>query len=208
MVTQRIPPPRLFTPDEYLRLEREAEFKSEYLDGEIYAMSGGSSAHSVLTVNATGEVRTALKGRPCQPFSNDMKVETGPGGLYSYPDLTVVCGKPQYRDEHLDVLLNPTLIVEILSPTTEAFDRGMKWARYQQIESLREYLLVAQNAPRVELYTRQANDRWLLTIAKGLSAAIELSSIGCILSLSELYDRISFPPPDAEVNSEGNTGAR
>ncbi len=106
MVTQRIPPPKLYTPDEYLALERDAEYKNEYLDGEIYAMSGGSPNHSKLTVNATVVIGSQLKGKPCQPFSNDTKIATDPYGLYSYPDLSVACDEPQYRDDQHDVLLN------------------------------------------------------------------------------------------------------
>jgi len=182
-----------YTPEEYFASEREAEFKSEYLNGEIYAMAGSSPEHSTITVNVSGELRAQLKGKPCRVFSSDMKVRTDADGLFSYPDVSVVCGEPRFHDEHRDVLVNPTLIVEVLSPSTERFDRGRKFAQYQQIESLTDYLLVAQDEPRVEHYVRQEGGRWLLSTATGREDTLHLASIGCTLPLSEVYDKVDFP---------------
>jgi Uma2 family endonuclease len=186
------------SPEEYLALERSAEFKSEYLDGQLYAMSGGSPQHSAITVNVTVELGGQLKGRPCQAFSNDMKVRTSPTGLYAYPDLTVVCGEPQFHDETRDTLTNPVVIVEVLSPSTEAFDRGKKVAGYQHLESLIDYLLIAQDQPRIEHYTRQPNNRWLLTVMTEMEDSLRLPSIECDLKMSEVYDRIVFADAASE----------
>ena len=206
MVAHRLPQPLTrCTAEEYLEEERRAEYKSEYRDGVIVAMSGGSRAHSVITVNITAEVRARLKGKPCQAFSNDMKVRSGIGELYSYPDLSVVCGEPRFHDDHTDVLLNPTVIVEALSPSTEAFDRGRKFARYQRIASLMDYVLIAQDEPRVERYARQEDGQWLLSIAVGLEAVLSLPSIDCSLPLSEIYDRVPFPAAPDETDAPGAT---
>lgn len=199
MVSQ---PKAHITPEEYLAREREADFKSEYLDGDIYNMSGGSPEHSTITVNLTGELRAQLKGKACQVFSNDMKVRAGTGRLYAYPDLSVVCGTPRYHDERADVLLNPKVIFEILSPSTELFDRVKKFDRYQQIETLTDYVLISQDKPRVEHYARQQNNRWLLEINIGLDAVMDLSSIDCTLALVEIYDRIEFKPEEEEMEEE------
>jgi len=190
MATQKIP--RLLTPDQYLERERNAEEKHEFLDGRIYAMSGGSPAHSTITVNLTAEVRAKLKGKPCQAFSNDMKVSAESGRLYAYPDLSVVCGTPRFQDEHGDVLRNPRAIFEILLPSTEAYDRGRKFERYQQIASLTDYVLIAQDRPRIEHYARQPDNRWILTIVTELPSSLMIASVGCELMLAEIYDRVEF----------------
>ena len=184
--------PALHSPEEYLSLERAAEFKSEYLNGEIFAMSGGSPEHSAISVNVTISIGTQLRGKPCRPFSNDMKVRTDPSGLFSYPDLSVVCGEPLHHDPHRDILTHPTVIVEVLSPSTEAFDRGRKFAQYQRIETLSDYILIAQDEPRVEHLMRRPGGQWLLTPIAGLPGLLYIESIDCTLDLAELYDRISF----------------
>lgn len=180
------------SPEAYLERERAADDKSEYLWGEMYAMAGSSPEHSIITVNLTGTMFALLKGRTCQAFSNDMKVRTDPRGLYAYPDLSVVCGEPRFHDEKRDVLTNPTVIIEVLSPSTEAFDRGRKFAQYQTIDSLSDYLLVAQDEPQVDHYARQPDNRWLLTPARGIEARVALVSIDCRLALAEIYDRLAF----------------
>jgi Uma2 family endonuclease len=152
------------TVEEYLALERASEARHEYLDGEIYAMAGESPDHGAIGANIGGQLYAQLRGTPCQVFSKDMKVRSGPEpnplrppkGLYSYPDLLVMCGEMRVHDEHRDVLLNPTVIIEVLSPTTEVFDRGEKWARYQAwLLSLTDYLLVSQSKPMIEHYRRR-----------------------------------------------------
>lgn len=183
---------RLFTPEEYLTLERAADCKSEYLDGEIYAMAGGGPEHNTITVNLAREVSAKLKGTSCQAFSSDMKVRSKTMSLFAYPDLTVVCGEPRFHDERQDVLTNPKVIFEVLSSTTEAYDRGLKFANYQVNESFTDYVLVAQDEPRIDHYARQGENQWLLTVVVGLDAQLSLASIDCTLLLSEVYDRITF----------------
>ena len=185
--------PRTFTPEEYLELERKSHYKSEYLDGQIYAMSGGSPEHSMITVNVSREVSLGLKGKPCMTFSNDTKVRTGTANLFSYPDLTVVCGEPRYHDAKRDVLLNPTLIIEVLSSSTEGYDRGEKFMDYQCISSLQTYVLIAQHQARIEQFVRQSNNDWLLSNVTGRDQNLYVASIDCTLALSEIYDRIAFP---------------
>lgn len=185
------PKPRL-TPEEYLAIERRAEVKSEYLDGEMFAMSGGSYPHTVIIGNTVWGLKEGLKGRQCTVCPNDLRVHTPATGLYTYPDVVVVCGEPRLQDEARDTLLNPILIVEVLSPTTEAYDRGKKFEHYRTIESLAEYLLIAQDRPRVEQYLRQDGNRWLFTEVTGLDGRIALPSIRCELDLAAVYDQVAF----------------
>ncbi|MEO6393058.1 MAG: Uma2 family endonuclease [Pyrinomonadaceae bacterium] len=185
-------PPVYISAEEYLRVEREADFKSEYVDGRIYAMSGGSPAHQTIAFNLTGELYSQLRDAPCRGFTSDAKVRTPTDNLYTYPDLTVVCGEPVYADAKGDVLDNPVLIVEILSPTTEAFDRGRKFARYQEIVTLTDYVLIAQNEPRVEHFVRQPDGSWNLRPYTGLEASVSITSINCSLLLARIYDRVEF----------------
>lgn len=191
--------------DEYLALEREAEERSEYLDGLIYPMAGESPEHGRICTNMTRIISTQLLGTPCEAFSKDIKVRSGPvpvqrnktKGLYSYPDLIVVCGELRFHDEHRDVLLNPTVIVEVLSPTTEAFDRGEKWARYQSwLPELSEYLLVSQTKPRIEGYHRRAQGEWSYARTEEIEPALSLTSVDCTLRLADVYDRVRFPEQD------------
>ena len=185
---------QIVTVEEYLELERAAEYKSEYLDGEIVAMAGSNPEHSIVTLNISSEIGTQLKGKPCRAMSSDMKVHLGPGRLFAYPDLTVVCGEPRYFDSRRDVLLNPTVVFEVLSPTTEASDRGRKAVRYREIESLQEYVLISQVEPLVERYTRQPDGLWLLSSAESLGGVIHLPSIECALRLEEVYDGVILSP--------------
>src|SRR5579872_3485343 len=151
---------RYFTPEEYLTLERAADFKSEYLHGQIYAMAGGTPQHGAIALHAGSELRAQLKGASCQVFPSDVKVRTTPSGLFAYPDVSVVCGKLQYHDERRDVLTNPILIVEVLSNSTEAYDRGRKFWQYRQVETLTDYLLIAQREPSIDHYAKQSDGRW------------------------------------------------
>jgi Uma2 family endonuclease len=183
-----------FSPEEYLAFERGTDARHEYLDGHVYAMAGESIEHSRICVNVAGELRARLKGRPCEVLSPNMKVVTSPSGLFSYPDVVVVCGEPRFYDERRDILTNPTVVFEVLSPSTEAYDRGEKFLRYRtQIEALREYVLVSQHRPLVEHYVRQPDGSWSYSSAGDLAEAIDLPSIDCRLPLSEIYDRIIFP---------------
>jgi Uma2 family endonuclease len=178
--------------DEYLSMERQAEFKNEYVDGYIVAMAGASEIHNLITTNLAGELRFQLKGRDCRVYSSDMRVDLRERKLFAYPDVVVVCGESQLSDDRRDNLRNPIVIIEVLSPSTESYDRGVKFIKYRRIESLREYLLVSQSEARIEHYVRQQNDAWILSEALGLEAAIQLPSIGCVLKLGEVYDKVKF----------------
>ncbi len=180
------------SPQEYLRRERLAEYKSEYLNGEIFAMSGASREHNLITVNIGSEFNRQLKGQPCEVYTNDMRVKVRSNGLYTYPDVVVVCGEPQFEDDEVDTLLNPTVLIEVLSRTTEKYDRIAKTTYYRTIDSLTEHLLVAQGEIRVEQYVRQPDGQWLQFEYLSLEALVSLKSIGCTLKLSDVYDRISF----------------
>lgn len=181
--------PRL-TPEEYLAIERRAETKSEYLDGEMFPMTGGSRWHGLVITNLLRELSQKLKGIDCEVYPGDVRVHIPATGLYTYPDATVVADVPRFLDGVSDTLLNPTLIVEVLSPTTEAYDRGKKFQHYKAIGSLAEYVLVSQETPRIEKHTRQNDGRWSMEIISGLGQKVVLSSIGCELSLAEIYDKV------------------
>jgi Uma2 family endonuclease len=194
-----------FSPEEYLAFERGTDARHEYLDGHVYAMAGESIEHSRICVNVAGELRARLKGRPCEVLSPNMKVVTSPSGLFSYPDVVVICGEPRFYDERRDILTNPTVVFEVLSPSTEAYDRGEKFLRYRtQVAALREYVLVSQHRPLVEHYVRQPDGSWSYSSAGDLSEAVDLPSIDCRLPLSEVYDRIVFPAsPGGDAGGRG-----
>jgi Uma2 family endonuclease len=180
-----------YTPEQYLALERKAEHKSEYCDGFITAMAGTSREHNVIAVSLTRELSLQLKNRPCDVFMSDMRVLANRTGLYTYPDVVVACGEPVFQDDKRDTLVNPTMIVEVLSPTTESYDRGAKFAHYRRLETLQEYVLVAQDEVRVERYTRKGED-WLLTEFTRPDDSLRLASIDCYVPLSEIYARIQL----------------
>ncbi|MEQ1621723.1 MAG: Uma2 family endonuclease [Methylococcales bacterium] len=186
-----------YTAEEYLTLERKATIKSEFHDGQIYAMTGASRKHNLITVNIARELSQQLKQRPCEAYINDMRVKAAKARSYHYPDIAVVCGTTQFEDDYVDTLLNPTVLIEVLSPSTEAYDRGGKFAHYRKIASLREYLLVSQDEALIEHYERQG-DVWVLIEAEGLAASVSLDSINCILRLSEVYDKV-LDNKDAEL---------
>ena len=196
--------PTRVTPDAYLAQEREATEKHEYYFGEVYAMAGGTPNHSRVIVNLNREVSLALKGSPCEAFSSETKVRSGDLGLYSYPDLTVVCGKAEFSDDKGDVLLNPIAIFEVLSPTTEAFDRGNKFRAYRTIPSLQEYILVDQTKPLVEVYRREETG-WLLTTFEDLNGSAILTATGITLALSEIYDHVEWPSAESQATTSEPT---
>jgi Uma2 family endonuclease len=181
------------TAEDYLAYERTAETKSEYLDGEIVAIPGASNEHNLIVVNVIGELRQQLKQRPWLLYPSDMRVRVSATGLYTYPDVVVVCGEPCFEDEKRDILLNPSLIIEVLSPSTESYDRGKKFEHYRTLESLAEYVLVAQEEPRVEQFVRQPGGTWLFTATSGRDAVVHLPSLGCSLALAEIYDKVPLP---------------
>lgn len=181
------------TPAEYLALERHSETKSEYWQGETYALAGANRGHNLVAFNLAATLGPQLKHRPCEAYVGDMRVKVTSAGLYTYPDVTIVCGKAEFEDHDEDTLLNPTVIIEVLSPSTEAYDRGAKFEFYRMLESLSDYLLVSQSSPTIEHFTRHADDRWLLATCKGLEAVAEIPSIGCELRLADVYDKVEWP---------------
>lgn len=189
-------PPTLpiLTPEEYLSFERVTDARHEYLDGHVYAMAGESIEHSRICVNLAGELRSQLKGRDCEVLSPNMRVVANVKSLFAYPDVTVVCGEPLFHDEQKDILVNPTVIFEVLSRSTEAYDRGDKFLRYRmQIPTLNDYVLVSQREPKVEHHTLQPDGTWASSTVSGLSESLYLASIDCRLSLEEIYSRVRFP---------------
>lgn len=185
-------PKTRLTVEQYLALERQAETKSEYLNGEVFAMTGASREHNLLAMSVSTSLYTQLRGRSCETYAGDMRVRVSATGLFTYPDVVVVCGAPSFDATAVDTLLNPTLIVEVLSESTEDYDRGTKFAHYRTIPSLSEYVLIAQKEVHVEHFVRQA-DGWLLTETSNLGDTVELPSIGCRLALKDVYERVINP---------------
>jgi Uma2 family endonuclease len=200
-----------YTVEEYLALERESEERHEYLDGQIYAMAGESTQHGDICVNLVRELSSQLRGTPCRVWTKDAKVLSGPAiksykttkGLFSYPDLVVVCGELQFLDERQDVLINPKIIIEVLSQSTESYDRGEKFRRYRMhLATLTDYVLVSQTLPLIEHFRRQSDDKWLLSTVNEIDATLRLASIDCALRLSEVYDRVVFPEEAFEYREQ------
>ncbi len=185
-------PTTLVTPEEYLERERLAEYRSEYFQGEIFAMAGGSSRHAWIAMNVGAEFRQQLKGKPCRVSASDLRLRVMPASLYTYPDVMVVCGEIEYADNRKDTILNPVVIVEVLSESTRDYDRGRKFQYYRTLPSLLEYLTVSQDEPHIEHWRRQRENHWELMEFDDLAQRIQLTSIGCILPLGEVYDKIEF----------------
>jgi Uma2 family endonuclease len=177
------------TPEEYLVLERQAETKSEYLDGELIAMTGATRKHNLVAGNIFASLHAQLRQRPCEVYASDMRVGVSPIA-YTYPDVVVVCGEGEFGDDYMDTLLNPTVIVEVLSESTGGYDRGLKFEHYRKLESLREYVLVAQEKCHVEHFVRQPDNQWLLSETDNLDDTVQLPSINCVLAVSDIYDRV------------------
>lgn len=179
------------TPKEYLAFERKATTKHEYLNGQIVAMSGASFAHNFLTMNVANQLYNQLIGGECQVATSDMRVKVTEIDSYFYPDVVVVCGEPIPEDNVFDTLLNPTLIVEVLSPSTEVYDRGEKFEHYQQIASLKDYILISQDKVHVEHYCRQGS-KWMRSEFRELEDILSLLSIDCELRLQDVYRRVEI----------------
>jgi len=202
-----------YTIDQYLAIERASPERYYYLDGEIYAMAGESSAHGDISVNIVGALVNQLKGTPCRARTKDTKVRSGPilcagettRGLFSYPDVLVICGEQEFHDAIKDVVLNPKVILEVLSESTEAFDRGEKFTRLQTWNpSLTDFVLVSQERPQLEHYTRQTDGSWSYRLTSGLDASVVIASIQCTLKLTDVYDRVVFAqekPKEAEAEA-------
>ncbi len=176
-------------------MERKAESKSEYWDGEMYARGGARRAHNVIAANVCAELRQQLRTRACETYRGDMRVRTT-GGLYTYPDLTVVCGEPRFADGEFDTLLNPSLLVEIRSKSTETYGRAWRFGQYRAIESVQEYLMIASARMSIELY-RQASGDWLPRVPERAEDEVELASCGCRLRLADVYEKVELGKTDA-----------
>jgi Uma2 family endonuclease len=186
-------PKKKYTPEEYLELERQAEYKSEYFDGEIFARAGASEEHNLIAGNIFASLHSQVRKHGCRAYISDMRIDMSKKGLYAYPDVVVVCGASEFSDRHKDNLTNPKVIIEVLSKSTEAKDRGFKFMRYRKLDSFAEYMLVSQDSLHIEHYARQSNNRWVLTEISGLESNVKLASIGCDLRIADIYEGISFP---------------
>lgn len=178
-----------YTPQQYLEMERKAACKSEYINGQIYAMAGASRQHNQLVFNVAGALHPQLRGQPCEAYVADMRVRSSATDAYVYPDVVLVCGTPRFEDSHVDTLINPTVVIEVLSPSTEGYDRGAKFAHYRRIDSLREYVLIAQDRHSIERYERD-QDRWILMEVTDLGGVVALATIDCRLALRDIYDGV------------------
>jgi Uma2 family endonuclease len=177
---------------EYLAFERESETKHEYFRGEVFDMAGASREHNLIAASALSLLQVQLLERPCEVYGSDMRLKVMATGLYTYPDISVACGDIELTTDALDTFVNPNLIIEVLSPTTEAYDRGKKFRHFSQIESLQEYVLISQDTPRIERFLRQEVGKWEYLDVRGLEGTIELSSIECSLKLADVYRKIVF----------------
>jgi Uma2 family endonuclease len=180
------------TPQQYLEFERKAETKSEYVEGEMFAMSGVTREHARIVMNIGAELNMQFEGRSCEVYVSDLRTKVSRTQSYLYPDIVAGCGESHFEDEHFDTLVNPQLIIEVLSDSTESYDRGKKFAHYRRIDSLREYVLVSQLEARMERYCRQDDDTWLYSEITDIEGSIELTSVACRIFLSRVYQRIDF----------------
>jgi Uma2 family endonuclease len=185
-------PRRRLTPQEYLAIERKAEYKNEYFDGEMFAMAGAKRWHNLITGNVVKRLGLQLDDRQCEVSASDMRVKVSSTGLYTYPDVVVVCGEARFEDEEQDTLINPTVLIEVLSKSTEGHDRGKKFEHYRSLASLAEFVLIDQQKPHIEHFVRQPDNQWLLSETNDLKAVIRLPSIECELSLAETYRKVAF----------------
>jgi Uma2 family endonuclease len=185
-----------YTIEEYLARERVAPHKSEFYRGQIFAMSGGTPRHNTISVNLLASLRGRLRGTPCRPYNSDQRIRIPANGLSTYPDVSVVCGELQLDAQDRDAIVNPRVMFEVLSKSSESYDRGKKFDLYRQLETLREYILVAQDESQVERFVRQEDGSWLLTVFKGLEVVLELTSLACVLPLSEIYEDVKFGPEE------------
>jgi Uma2 family endonuclease len=187
--------------EDYLAAERAGcDVKHEYVNGEVFAMTGASFNHNLIVLNLGSELRAGLKGRACHVLPSDMRVRIEAANAGKYPDLVALCEVPRFHDDRQDVLLNPALIVEVLSTSTEAYDRGGKFATYRRLPSLEEYVLVSQHQPLVEVFTRQPDGRWVLSETEGLDAEVIFASLGCRVAMREIYDKVDFEQASDRVD--------
>ena len=194
-----VPKPR-YTPEEYLALERESEFRHEFYRGEMFAMAGATVIHNQIALNVAANLMSELRGKPCRVFALDLRVQVQRNGLYTYPDVAVACPPLEFLDESRDTLLNPQVIVEVLSKKTEKYDRGKKFDLYRELASLKQYVLIAQTEARVASFVRQADGMaWLMVPSDGLETSLDFPTIECRLSLAEVYRDVDFALTQAEA---------
>ena len=187
------------TVGQYLAIERAAAFKSEFYRGEMFAMAGASHLHNRTKENLIGEMFSQLKGGPCRSLSSDQRVKVSASGLYTYPDIVIVCGKAEFDPDDRDTLINPQVIFEILSKSTENYDRGKKFEHYQKIASLREYVLVSQDQMRIDRYVRQSDNEWILTVFADQAAEFTLATVAVRMPMRDIFAGVEFEPPEAEA---------
>ena len=185
-------PKRDMTEAEYLDHERASITKSDYYDGHVYAMTGAKEPHNLIAGNVIASLHGQLRRKPCRVYPSDMRVKVIQTGLNTYPDVVVLCGLPQFVDEKRDTITNPIVIIEILSPSTERYDRGMKFRHYRSIETLRDYILIAQDRQHIEHYTRHENGQWLFEETSINEERISIQSIECVLSLEDTYEKVEL----------------
>jgi Uma2 family endonuclease len=181
-----------YTLQEYLAIERGSQQKNEYLNGEIFAMGGASERHNLIVGNVFASLHAQLRGQPCKVYSSDMRVKINVTGLYTYPDVVALCGEARFDDDQHDTLINPNIIIEVLSKSTEGYDRGEKFAHYRRVESLTEYVLISQERCRIEHYVRQPDNQWLMSEASQIEESLQLPSINCKLMLADIYDKVDL----------------
>jgi Uma2 family endonuclease len=186
-------PKQRLTPEEYLAQERRADSRHEFYRGEVFAMARSNWQHTLIKDNLAGEAGNQLQDGPCRVLTSDLRVKVSATGLYTYPDLAVVCDRPQFEDKPFDTLLNPRVVVEVLSESTEKYDRGTKFAHYRQLPSVMEYLLVAQDRPLVERFVRQADETWVLTAFADLAQTLSFATIPVHIPLRDIYQGVEFP---------------
>lgn len=185
--------PQLMTEAEYLSMERASPIKHEFYQGRIYAMTGASETHNLICMNVAAALHTQLRRKACRVYANDMRVAIPSTKLYTYPDIVIVCGQPLFNDEEQDTLLNPKVIIEVLSPSTERYDRGMKFQHYSRLETISDYLLVSQNQRRIEHFVRQKTGQWLLDAITSPEQLVVIESVECSLNLDDVYEKVSLP---------------
>jgi Uma2 family endonuclease len=181
---------------EYLEFERAANTRHEFFDGQIYAMSCASRQHNRICLNLIQSLGRTLRGTGCSHFGMDMRVKVGESGLYTYPDLLIVCGSPEFEDSQQDTLLNPNVIIEVLSASTERYDRGRKFAHYSALQTLEEYVLISQEEPRVEAFLREGRSDWRLTVSSDWMDLVGFPTSKCVVAISEVYEGVEFPSDD------------
>lgn len=191
IVNEPAPKYNLITPEEYLAKERVSLTKNEYFNGEIFAMSGASLQHNEIFSNLFGILTTSLRGKFCKPYGSDLRIHIANNGLYTYPDISIICGSPETTDEHKDTVLNPSVIIEILSKSTKDYDRGGKFNLYRNILTLREYILVDSTIISVELFRRNSNNSWNLVEYKTNNDFFKLETIDLEILLKEIYENVS-----------------